>query len=80
VKAKFYKNEKFRKYFEIKLLLQDITDGLVPLSTDREVSSNTDSFLMAGFVTRKWRKLGFAQAALLRLLNRVYKYMGIQAG
>jgi hypothetical protein len=57
VVAKFYKNEKNRKHLEIKLLLQDMPDGLASLSTEREVSSNTD-FLMAEFVTRKWRKLG----------------------
>ena len=57
--AKFYKNEKNRKHLEIKLLLQDMPDGLASLSTEREVSSNTD-FLMAEFVTRKWRKLGSA--------------------
>jgi hypothetical protein len=37
-------------------------DGLDSLSIQREVPSNTD-FLMAEFVTRKWRKVGFAQAA-----------------
>ena len=57
--AKFYKNEKNRKHLEIKLLLQDMPDGLASLSTERQVSSNTD-FLMAEFVTRKWRKLGSA--------------------
>jgi len=35
VKAKFYKNEKNRKYFEIKLLLQDMPDELASLSIER---------------------------------------------
>jgi hypothetical protein len=63
VKAKFYKNEKNRKYLEIKLLLQDMADGLASLSIKREVSSTNTHFLIAEFVTLKWGKMGFARAA-----------------